>query len=392
MMQRSEIRIAHVATVDVTLKALLRSQVSYLLGRGYDVEMIASAGPHTPRLRADGFTVHNVRISRKIEPVRDLMSTLRLARLFRQQRYQLIRTHTSKAGFVGRLAARLAGVPLVVHTAHGFFFHENMGPLPRRIFQEIERLAGRWTDMLFLQSGEDYQSVLDYGLVPAEKARRLGNGIDLDRFDPAALRGGEAATQLRRELFGAGEYFMLLCVASMIERKGHVHLIRAVRRLRDSLPGLRVLLVGLGPLLETLRETVRSAGLDGIVQFAGYRDDVVQLMAAADVYVLPSLSEGMPRSIIEAMAMDCPVIASDIRGSRELVTNRQTGILFPPGDDATLADAIGQLAGDPDLKRRLGQAGRERALAEYDERQVFARLEAGYNELFTARGWIDDGK
>jgi glycosyltransferase involved in cell wall biosynthesis len=228
-------RIAHVATVDVSLKALLRPQVAHLCAQGYDVEMIASVGPHTEALREAGFTVRNVRISRRIDPVGDAISTLCLARLFRAQRYDLVHTHTSKAGFVGRLAARLAGVPMVAHTAHGFFFHENMSPAQRRVFEGIERLAGRWTDMLFLQSPEDYEYVKQSRLVPPDRARWLGNGVELARFDPTGFDRSAVLEPLRRSLFGDGDYFIVLMVASMIERKGHVFLIRALSLLRSCL-------------------------------------------------------------------------------------------------------------------------------------------------------------
>ena len=384
----TRIRIAHVATVDVSLKALLRPQVAFLCSQGYDVEMIASAGPHTAGLRKAGFTVHNVSISRRIEPLGDMVSAVRLARLFRAQRYDLVHTHTSKAGFVGRLAARLAGVPMVVHTAHGFFFHENMSLWQHRIFEGIERLASRWTDLMFLQSPEDYEYVQQCQLIPAERARWLGNGVDLSRFDPDAFDVDAVLTPLRQTLFGDGDHFFALMVASMIERKGHIHLIRAVSHLHGQYPQLRVLLVGVGPLMSELKADVAAAGLDNVVLFAGYREDVPQLMAAADVYVLPSLSEGMPRSIIEAMGMQCPVIASDIRGSRELVVNGETGILFTASDAGSLAAALRRLIDDPAIGLTMGRAGRARALAEYDEELVFARLEAGYQDLFRSRGVV----
>lgn len=379
-------RIAHVATVDITLKALLLPQVRYLLARGHEVEMIASAGPHTPALRQAGFVVHNVFISRRIEPWRDLRSAIELARLFRRRRYDLVHTHTSKAGFVGRLAGRLAGVPVVAHTAHGFFFHENMPPLQRRLFEGLERLAAGWTDLLFLQSREDYEYVLASGMMPPARVRYLGNGIDLSAFDITRWDRPWERQFLRQTFFGDGDYIVALMVAFMIERKGHIYLLRALEKMGEERERLRVLLVGDGPLEESLRGFVRDAGLERHVVFAGYREDIPRLLAGADIYVLPSLSEGMPRSILEAMAMELPVITSDIRGCRELVVDGETGLLVPPADAGALAEALCRLAGDADLRRRMGEAGRQRVQQEFDERLVFQRLEEGYRDILQAKG------
>ncbi|MGC8827667.1 MAG: glycosyltransferase, partial [Anaerolineae bacterium] len=149
---------------------------------------------------------------------------------------------------------------------------------------------------------------------------------------------------------------------------------------------LRVLLVGDGPLEESLRRFVQDAGLGRWTAFAGYREDIPRLLAGADIYVLPSLSEGMPRSILEAMAMELPVIASDIRGCRELVVDGETGLLVPPADADALAEALRRLAGDADLQRKMGEAGRRRVQQEFDERLVFQRLEEGYRDILQAKG------
>ncbi|MGQ9516291.1 MAG: glycosyltransferase family 4 protein [Anaerolineae bacterium] len=381
-------RIAHVATVDITLKALLLPQVRYLLERGHEVEMVASAGPHTPALRQAGFVVHNIFISRRIEPWHDLRSTMELARLFRRRRYDLVHTHTSKAGFVGRLAARLAGTPIVAHTAHGFFFHENMPPLQRRLFEGLERLAAGWTDLLFLQSREDYEYVLASGMVPPARARFLGNGIDLDTFDITRWDRPWERQFLRQTFFGDGDYIVALMVAFMIERKGHIYLLKALELLGAEAGALRLLLVGDGPLEDSLRKFVRDAGLESRVTFAGYREDIPRLLAGADIYVLASLSEGMPRSILEAMAMELPVIASDIRGCRELVWHGETGLLVPPADAGALAEALCRLADDAKLRQSMGRAGRRRVLQEFDERLVFQRLEQGYQDICREKGLL----
>ncbi len=379
-------RIAHVATVDITLKALLLPQVRYLLKQGYEVEMVASAGPHADALRQAGFVVHNVFISRRIVPWRDILSTWELARLFRRRRYDLVHTHTSKAGFVGRLAGRLAGVPVVVHTAHGFFFHEHMPALQRRLFEGLERLAAGWTDLLFLQSREDYEYVIASGMMPPVRTRFLGNGIDLSQFDITRWDRPWERQILRQAFFGDGDYIIALMVAFMIERKGHIYLLQALEQLGPERERLRVLLVGDGPLEASLRQYVRDAGLERWVAFAGYREDIPRLLAGADLYVLPSLSEGMPRSILEAMAMELPVIASDIRGCRELVRHGETGLLVPPADPRALAEALRRLAGDAALRRQMGQAGRQRVHQEFDEQLVFQRLEQGYHDIMQAKG------
>ena len=384
------IRIAHVATVDATLEVLLRPQVDYLRSCGYDVEMVASAGPHTADLRRDGLVVHNTYIPRHIEAKADMAAAVQLVRLFRRGQYDVVHTHTSKAGFVGRLAAWLARVPMIVHTAHGFYFHEGMSSRQRRIFETVERIAGYWTDLLFLQSAEDYDYVKRHHLIPAARARHLGNGIDLEQFDRERLDDRQAVEQKRDSLIGKGDYFLVLMAADMIERKGHIYLLRALELLQAHKQRLRVVLAGDGPLEADLKDFARAHGVAEMVRFIGYREDVAQLLSACDMYVLPSLSEGMPRSIIEAMALGRPVLASNIRGSRELIVDGVTGLLVPPKDEQSLAAAIAKLMDEPKLRARMGNAGRERALSEFDERQVFSRLQAGYQGLLRERGYVDD--
>jgi glycosyltransferase involved in cell wall biosynthesis len=353
--------------------------------QGFEVTMAASKGRWTEQLRCAGFRVENVAIDRRINPIVDLAAIVKLALLMRGQGFDIVHTHTSKAGIVGRLAAKAAGVPIVVHTVHGFPFHEGMSGIKEHTYALIERFAALFCDLLLSQSSEDIELASRYRICLPDKILYLGNGIDLDQFDPARVQKGRPALQALRKDFQIGQHTVLM-IAELQPRKAGGDFLRAAEHVLSMLPHVRFLLVGDGPLKDRLEMMVNDLGLKGKVLMPGFRQDIPELLALTDVYVLSSISEGMPRSVIEAMAMGKPVVATNVRGTREVVEHGKTGLLVPARKPEALATAIVQVLQDKERATEMGQAGRNRAEKYFDENLVFERIESSYRRLLKQKG------
>lgn len=376
------LKILQVATTDITADLLLRRLARFLEREGHTVHFACARGDHLPRLLENGFTVHVIPFVRPLHPWCDGTALLSLWRLMRRQGYDLVHTHTSKAGVIGRLAARLAGVPAVAHTVHGFYVHENMHPWKARFFGSIEWFAGRFADAIFFQSTEDVELARRIAIGTDESRVWIGNGIDLERFRPGLLSAAEV-TKRRRELGIPAGAKVVGIIALLEEHKDHRTLFEALRLAKPRLGEARLLVIGDGPLRDELPRLAETMGLRGAVLFLGFRRDTPELLSLMDVFVLPSHWEGLPRSILEAMAVGKPVVATDIRGCREEVVDGITGRLFPVGDARALADALAGILMDPDKARAMGEAGRGRAEELFDEEAVFRRMLHGYEKILS---------
>jgi glycosyltransferase involved in cell wall biosynthesis len=379
------IKVLQVATSGITFKALLRPLVDRLEAEGYEVHIACSDGPHTRELIGQGYRVTPIRIERRISPLSNLLSLWYLYRFMRTERFDIAHVHTPIAAVVGRLAARLAGVPLVIYTAHGFYFHDRM---PRRVKAPIvwvERLLGRITDMLMAQSQEDAATAVVERICPDHRVRWIGNGVDLRRF--------QYSSNGYRGKLGLSERDLVVgFVGRMVGEKGIVELVEAMHLVAQRIPEVKLMLVGDTfdddrdrKLKDTLRQKIASNGLASKVLLTGFVDEVPEVMAAMDVYALPSHREGMPRTVIEAMASGKPVVATNIRGCREEVVDGVTGLLVPVNDPQSLAQAIIKILSNPTMARQMGEAGRKRAVELFDEKLVIDRQVEVYRRLVGAR-------
>jgi len=298
-----------------------------------------------------------------------------LWRCFREQKFDVVHVHTPVAALVGRVAAWLARVPLVVYTAHGFYFHDNMNPVKMRMHIFLERLCGRFTDILFTQSSEDARAAVENNIMPGCRVFAIGNGVDVSRFDPGRVR---SRLSIRKE-FGIPRNAYAICmIGRLVEEKGIIEFLVAASSLASRYKSVYFVLVG-GRLPSdhdnsvdrNIKYAKNSIG-DRLV-LPGMRGDIPDILSAMDLFVLPSWREGMPRTIIEAMMMGLPVVATDIRGSREEVVDGETGLLVPVRDSVALGKAIERFILHPKWGRELGSAGRRRALSLYDESRVIAR-------------------
>ena len=377
-------RIAHVANTDSFCAFLLRGQLRAARREGHSVDVVCGSGPLLRELRDEGFGVHVVENSRRVNPMADLRTLRAYVGLFGRERYDVVHTHNPKVNALAALAARIAKVPRIVSTVHGLYSHERQRPTVRRVWRAFEAVSARFADLVLCQSAEDVRTARWRRIVPDGRLRRLGNGVDLARFCPERF-GAEDRAALRRRLGVRPGEKVVGFVGRLVREKGVLELLSAVGARR----GLKLWLIG--PDERGVKRDALDPGAltaTGNVSWLGLQREMPPLYAAMDVLALPSYREGFPRTLLEASAMERPVVATEIRGCREAVSPRETGLLVPPAHPRDLRSALDALLGDPSRRRALGRAARLRACALFDERAVFDRIALAYRELALPEGVI----
>lgn len=345
--------VAHLTTVDMSLALLLATELRVDVEAGFDVIAMSSPGPYVPTVEALGVThvpVHS--FSREWDLRKDAAAAAELYRALRRIKPDVLHTHTPKAGVLGRVLGRLAGVPVVVDTCHGLWVREGDRPAKRALVIGVEALASAFAHYELYQNGDDRQALRRF--VGPGRARVVGNGVDLARFrfDPA---GREA---VRAELGVGPDELLVGGVGRRVAEKGLHELAAAARALAG-----KARFVWVGP------EDGESLAPAGLTVVAG-RSDMAALYSALDVFVLPSYREGFSRSAMEAAACARPMVLTDIRGCRQIGDHERHLLLVPVGDAPALTAALDRLLVDPDLRQRLGQAAAERAQEAFDQRRV----------------------
>jgi glycosyltransferase involved in cell wall biosynthesis len=327
-------------------------------------------------VRAAGIGILRVStLVRNVAPMRDLVAFRALESLFRANRYSIIHTHTSKAGFLGRMAAVRAEIPIVVHTPHGNIFQGYFSKPMTRLFVAMERYAARRTDRIIELTPRGIEEHLNQGIGRREQYVTIFSGIDLGPF-PQAIAHRE---ETRRALGIAPNEYLVGAVGRLEPIKGFGYFIAAARLVAQRIPHARFIVAGHGTLASELR--AQTADLGDRFRWLGLREDVPDLMAAMDVFVLPSLNEGMGRVLLEAGAAGTPAVAASVGGVPDIVRNGGTGILAPPRDPRAIADAVCMLAEDADCRRAMGRAARSAIVPAYGLGQMVRRIEALYETL-----------
>lgn len=367
-------KVAHLTTVDLSLRYLLLAQLEACVERGDEVLGISAPGPDVAFLEGRG--VRHVPLgssTRSMNPLADLRAAWELWRVLRRERPDVLHTHTPKPGVYGRVLGRLAGVPCVVHTTHGLYATPEDRLVKRALVYALEAVASRFSHVELVQNPEDLDLMGRWRIAPRRKLRLLGNGVDLDRFRPPTAT---ERSEVRAELGLADDDVVVGFVGRLVEEKGIPELLTAVEQLGSP---FRLLLVG--PHDPAKADAVAPAMLEAAeargTVCTGHRTDSERMYWAMDLFCLPSHREGFPRASMEAAACGLPVVATDIRGCRQVVAPGVTGILVPVGQAMALAAAIGRCA-PPAQRAALGESGRHKALAEFDESQVVERVLAAY--------------
>ena len=379
-------RVAHLTTVDLTLRFLLIEQLRRLRDEGLEVTGISAPGDWGESLREEGIAfVPWANATRAWDPVSDARAFGELVAILRRGRYDIVHTHNPKPGLMGRLAARLAGVPVVVNTVHGFYATKD-DALTRRVpFMALEWVAARFSDAELYQSGEDMVWARRLRIAPPRRQYYLGNGTDLSEFGPDAVEPARLSA-LREELGLAPDALVVGMVGRLVREKGYREFFRAARAIRKHHPDVAFLAIGPSDpdKGDAISEAERAAASPDVV-FAGFRPDVRDLLGLMDVFVLPSWREGMPRSAIEAAAMGRAMVLSDIRGCREVARHDVEALLVPPRDEGALTAAIKRLVEEPELRARLSRAARDRAEAQLDVSAVADRVVDVYRAVLPRR-------
>ncbi|KPL13065.1 hypothetical protein AMJ85_00445 [candidate division BRC1 bacterium SM23_51] len=383
-------RVLQLCAVDFTVKNFLSELIEFLEEKDLEVHVGCRRGEFWDDLVARHYRMVDMPFTRGANPIANAVALVRLWRYLAAHRFDIVHVHTPIVGVLGRLAARWARVPVRIYTAHGFYFHDDMRPVLRRLCIAVERRAARWGHFIFAQSEEDRLAAIRERICRAERIVTIGNGIDPERFDPARITAHEKAA-FRAQLGLSERAPTVGVIARIVREKGVFELAEAIAEVRREVADVQVVWIG-GALPSdrddstwTFRERLDSLGITSHFHFTGFRDDVPALMSLCHVYTLPSYREGMPRSVLEAMSMSLPVVATTIRGCREEIVEGETGFLVPPQNAGALAERLLHLLTHPDEARRMGDAGRRRVLEHFDYRLVLDRQWQVYERLMRER-------
>jgi glycosyltransferase involved in cell wall biosynthesis len=364
------LKVLEVTNVDFSLRHFLLPLMQGLRDRGHEVVGVCADGPLLADVRALGFRVEALPMARSLSPLAQLRAFRALVRLIRAERPDLVHAHMPISGVLARLAARVCGVRLVAYTCHGFLFNQPGSPKRRAAALLLEWIAGRVTDRYFTVSDEEAADARRLHI--HRRAVGVGNGRPPAQFHPDPV----ARARIRAGFGVPDDRVVVIVVSRLVRHKGHPELLEAMRAVPEAelwVVGDRLPSDHGESLDDAFARAARPDALGPRLRRLGYRTDIAALLAASDVFALPSHFEGLPMSVIEAMLCGLPVVATRIRGPREQVVPGETGLLVPPRDVDALADALRRLATDAPLRRRLGEAGRCRALASYDEAVVVTR-------------------
>ncbi|MCZ6677022.1 MAG: glycosyltransferase family 4 protein [Candidatus Poribacteria bacterium] len=368
-------------SAEIVLKLAAR-----LDGRTFVTEII-SGRTVDPQYPIDAYTKRTgikVRFLRRLERdvnlYGDLLTIVTLCRLIRQIKPDLVHTHCPKAGTVGRVAARICGVPIIIHAPHGHVFYGYFGRITTKLFLLLERLFAPWTDKIITLTELGKNDHVELRVAPPDKFIAIPCGINLRKFQQRTT----TPTSKRRELGFAEHAPVIGTIGRLISVKGQCDFLNAAVHVVREFPNAAFVLVGSGELRDTLIAQAKELQIDQQTYFLGQRDDIPEILSTFDLFVLPSHNEGLGRVLLEAMAVGKPIVGTTVGGIPEIVEDGVTGFLVPPHAPAQMAAAILRLLRDPKLTHALGKAGKTRVKA-FDLQQMVARTEAIYRQLFTQK-------
>jgi glycosyltransferase involved in cell wall biosynthesis len=323
---------------------------------------------------------------RKVDPVRDFSALISLWRLMVREKPDIVHTHTSKAGILGRLAARLAGVPAVVHTPHGHVFYGHFGSLTSKIYLLVERIMSRITDRLIALTQGERDDYIALSACHPKKVVTIHSGVDIDRYlnVKVNVKGKRKSLGLKPEGLVVGTVGWLLPI------KGPMYSLKAMTEVWKRHPETILVYVGKGDLEEELRREASRMGASEKVRFLGWRNDIPEIMPIFDIFVLPSLNEGMGRVLVEAMAAGRPLVASNVGGIPDLISQGENGMLVPPADPKALARELAFLISNPDIRREMGERGRRMAV-QFGTDSMIQKIDQLYLDVLAEKGRSEKG-
>ncbi|MBT6052824.1 MAG: glycosyltransferase family 4 protein [Candidatus Scalindua sp.] len=322
---------------------------------------------------------------RRLSLKNDLLAFFSIYRLIKRIKPHIVHTHTSKAGVLGRLAACLARVPIIIHTPHGHVFHSYYGYIMTKIIVLVERILSLMTDKITALTDRERDEHLEQGVASIEKYVIIHSGVMLQQ-----IMNTNIDVETGKKEFDIPQNSNVIgVVGRLVPIKGHKYLVSAAKRIIKEFGNTVFVFVGDGYLEARLQRQAESLGVRKNIIFAGWRNDVIKILGLFDVLVLPSLNEGMGKVLIEGMALGKPIVASSVGGIIDLVKNGDNGILVPPRDSDALAEAILKLIRNKNLTQELGKNGKSKVYPEYDTFVMIRQIEDLYERLlskFTSSG------
>jgi glycosyltransferase involved in cell wall biosynthesis len=371
--------IAHIAT-SITLNQTVFNQMVYQQKQGHNVVALCPDDEWTKPLKYKDIPVIHVPFLWHDAKASLTSALLRTFLVCREMKFDVVHTHTLLPGVAGRIAARLAGIPCVIHTFHSWPLHLYKSLAFKWAFYAAELVASHSAHAILFQNPDDLKSWSKIPAVPKSRAILVGNGIDFSALQNKVAPG--ARKKIRDEFGISDETFVIVNVARFEPQKGHFLLLQSLKHLIPQVNRkIVVLLVGMGVDQDKVEAEVNRLGLQDVVNFTGFRQDVPDILAASDVSVMASHYEGIPRALMESMALGLPVVATDVPGTRSLIKSEQTGILVESGDILGMSNALSKILTDPELARQLGERGKKHVQTRFDEYAVADRVEEIYNHI-----------
>ncbi len=367
----------------LTIKSLDKNRYEVILIRGLSYESnmgtsetraVESSLEEAGRSGVKIFTIPE--LVRRIDPFNDFKTFLKLITIFRQERPHIVHTHTSKSGILGRWAALVAGVPVIIHTPHGHVFWGYFNRWKTKLYVLLERLTATVTNRIVTLTEQEKKDHVRYRIAGENKFAVIHSGVDLSKFSNVQAHG----TEMKNKLGIPEQTFVVGTVGRLTAIKGHRYLIEAAARILPKIPQIVFVFLGDGELMNELKMQAASAGISDKVKFLGWLPNVAEFMSTFDIFVLPSLNEGMGKVLVEAMAARKPIIASDIGGISDLVIHGKNGLLVSPMNSDALAKSIELLVRNSQTRTNMGEEG-QRLSQEYDVNSMISKIDCLYLQL-----------
>lgn len=371
-------RILHICTVGVTARVFLLPVFSHLVAHGFDVHF-ACTDDEDARYVANqkGISFFPVKIPRSISP-RDAIATQSLVHYIRKHNFPIVNTHTSKAGFVGRLAAVRARTPCIIHTAHGTSFHPYRHQLINRFYLSLERWIAQRTHAFIAVTDTIKNTFIENNITTEDKISTIPNGIDITTFSPDTFTDNDTCS-LRDDWTVPHDATVVCAVSRLVPHKGLENLIDAFVQLNSTHANAYLVIAGDGPLANELKNRVPRT-LHTHIKWLGWHTDIAPILYASDIFCLPTLREGFGYVFLEAQAMKKPVVTSRIAPLTETMIENETALFVPPHSTHELQDALEKLITNPKLRKELGSKGRQRVIENYTQQQQLESLTAFYTQ------------
>jgi len=362
---------------------IVKSLFHYLTGKGYDVTLI-SGNTTCPSLDTKEFLrdykeriIITPELKRELRPISDIRAFIKLFVLFKKRKFDIIHTHTAKAGFIGRIAARLAGASAVIHTPHGHNFYGYFGRLKSWFVIILERMAALFADRIIALTNVEKKDMFWYNVCSVSKIWVVRSGIDLGKYN----KNGFDIGRKKAEFNISTDDFLVGMMARLERVKGVAYFIEAVKYISDELPKAKFLIVGDGPLKQNLILLAKHLGMNDRIIFTGWREDIPEILSITDIVVLPSLNEALGMVLLEAGASGKPTVATAVGGIPEIIKNGETGLLVPPGDSQKMAKAIVFLLKNEKKRLQMGLAAKNRVSSDFSENRMASEIHDLYEDL-----------